>query len=172
MYRARWEHTVDKQVKMSQFSLKVESFSPPSLPDYTDVPVSALKPLSNNIASATSPMTFTMSLGPRGLYPATHLQLCYVFEGTGSIFPPEPITAGDLVKIGDYYEATVLPKNIVRSKVNEGESSTGKVVVYAWKGEKLLGSWEVGTIEGLGLEGYKSTDLARRRVEQWKKANQ
>ena len=30
---------------------------------------------------------------------------------------------------------------------------------------------EVGAVEGLGLEGYKSTDLARRRVEQWEKAD-
>ncbi|CAF9929962.1 MAG: hypothetical protein GOMPHAMPRED_005526 [Gomphillus americanus] len=125
---------------MSQFRLEIESFTPPSLPDYIGVPVSAIKPLYGNVTSPTSPMTFTISLGSRGLYPATHLQLCYVFEGTGSVFPPEFITAEDLVKTGDYYEVTVLPKSIPRSKVNEGESSTGKVMVYAWKWEILLGS--------------------------------
>lgn len=55
--------------------------------------------------------------------------------------------------------------NIPRAKVNHGMTSTAEVTVYAWKGEKLLGKWTVGQVEGLGIEGLKSSDLAISRAE-------
>lgn len=106
-----------------------------------------------------------ISLGENGLSPATHLQLCWSFENTGTIFAPNHITAKDLIKQGEHYEVVVPASEVIRAKVNEGETTTGEVIVFAWKREKLLGRFSVGFIEGLGLEGYKSFELAKRRVE-------
>jgi hypothetical protein len=41
-----------------------------------------------------------------------------------------------------------------------------ELIVYAWKGEKLLGKWTVGEIDGLGIAGMKSNELAMLRSEE------
>ncbi|KAK2603099.1 hypothetical protein N8I77_009581 [Diaporthe amygdali] len=166
--------------KIPQFSLSVHSFTPPTLPDRpADAPASAFRsPLIQSVAAATSPLSFTISLPSARdtdpLYPATHLQLSYNFEGTGEVFIPDVIKSQD-VKVEASSEAESERLYVVRSpadqipraKVNEGATSAAEVRVYAWRGEKLLGKWSVGRIEGLGIEGLKSHPLAILRRDTW-----
>lgn len=161
-----------------QFSLSVHSFTPPTLPDRpADVPASAFRSsLIPSPAAATSPLCFTVSL-PSGrdtdpLYPATHLQLTYNFEGTGEIFIPDVVTSRDLIKSADdtepnLYEVRTPADKVPRAKVNEGAPSAAEVSAYAWRGEKLLGKWTVGRVEGLGIVGLKSNPLAILRRDTW-----
>lgn len=161
---------------MSHFSLSVRSFTVPELPDQpTDVSPSVFRsPLLPSIIAATTPLSFTVSLSsPREtdpLYPATHLQLAYNYKGTGEIFVPSFITAKDLIKSStdeepNLYTIQVPPNDIPRAKVSSGGTSTAEVTVYAWRGEKLLGQWDVGRIERLGIVGLKPHRLATEITE-------
>lgn len=164
--------------KIPQFSLSIQSFTPPSLPDRpADAPASAFRsPLIPSAAAATSPLCFTVSLPSSRdtdpLYPATHLQLSYHFEGSGEVFIPDVITSRDLLKSGSQdephlYEVQTPADKVPRAKVNEGAPSAAEVYVYAWRGEKLLGKWNAGRVEGLGIVGLKSDPLAVLRRDTW-----
>ena len=59
------------------------------------------------------------------------------------------------------------PDEIPRAKVNQGATSAADVNIYAWRNEKLLGKWNVGRVEGLGLTGLKSHDVALLRQAAW-----
>ncbi|KAG6363682.1 hypothetical protein INS49_008783 [Diaporthe citri] len=105
----------------------------------------------------------TRNLPTDPLYPATHLQLSYNFEGSGKVFIPDVITSRDLVQSGSeaepsLYEVQALADKVPRAKVNEGAPSAAEVYVYAWRGEKLLGKWNVGRVEGLGIVGVGKYD--------------
>lgn len=163
---------------MSKFSLRVLSFTPPTLPEQpTDVPKSEFRsPIMRSVAAATSPLKFTVSLPSArdkdALYPATHLQLSYTYEGSGEVFVPSVIKSEDLVKSDTDEEPNVYvveapADEVPRAKVNEGTTSDGIVTVYAWRREKLLGKWTVGRIEKLGFVGLKSDDLAVLRQKTW-----
>ena len=164
--------------KIPQFNLSVHSFTRPILPERpANAPPSAFRsPLIPSAAAATSPLCFTLSLpaarGSDALYPATHLQLSYNFEGTGEVFIPDVITSRDLVKSDseaepNLYDVETPAHNVPRPKVNEGAPSAAEVFVYAWRGEKLLGKWTVGRVEGLGIEGLKSDPQAILRRDTW-----
>lgn len=106
------------------------------------------------------------------LYPATHLQLSFKFDGTGEVFIPDFVTPGDLARadreaLSNLYEVELSANNVPRPKVNEGASSAAEIFVYAWRGERLLGKWTVGRVEGLGIEGLKSDPLAILRRDTW-----
>lgn len=164
--------------KIPQFSLSIHSFTPPTLPERpVDAPASAFRsPLIPSTAAATLPLRFTVSLPTAretdSLYPATHLQLSYNFEGSGEVFIPDVITSKDLTKSEseaepNLYEVETPAQNVPRPKVNEGAPSAAEVFLYAWRGEKLLGKWTVGRVEGLGIEGLKSDPLAILRRDTW-----
>lgn len=165
-----------------QFSLTVKSFAPPTLPEVpADLDPSAIRsPHIPNVLSPTSPLYFTVSLPfareKDPLYPATHLQMAYYYEGTGEPISTNLITSKNLVNShadagSDIYTFEVPPDSILRAKVNHGESPQAEVRVRAWRNEKLLGMWTVGRIAKLGLEGFKSEPIHRRRVEEWKAKN-
>lgn len=158
------------------FTLSVHSVRLPTLPQLpADLEPSDIRSgLTLSALSATSPLQITLSLPltkPKDpLHPATHLQLSYKYRGTGEIFIPESITRERLVWIEDQlFELEVPPKDIPRAKVNHEQTTTAEVLVYAWKGEKLLGKWSVCQIEGLGIEGMKSDGVPRLRYETWMK---
>ena len=103
----------------------------------------------------------------------------FTFEGTGQIFLPRVLTGEDFDPVGEggdgdgsdggtLYTAQVAADEVPRVKVNEGASTTATISLFAWKGEKLLGKWDIGQIEGLGLTGLKSEEIHKRRVQQWK----
>ena len=161
-----------------KFDLTVRSFTPPTLPVVDgEIDPSAIR--SSHIPNVLSPTTslyFAVSLPSARsndpLYPATHLQMAYQYEGTGETISTNLITAKDIVSSGTeeepLYTVEVPPESIHRVKVNHGESPCAEVRVRAWRDMKLLGMWPVGRIESLGLEGFKSQPIHLRRVEQWK----
>ena len=162
-----------------KFSLTVRSFTPPTLPvvDAEIEPSAIRSPHIPNVLSPTSSLYFVVFLpsarNKDPLYPATHLQMAYQYEGTGEVFSSNLIMARNVVSSGTEEEPTlytieVPPESIPRVKVNHGESPLAEVRVRAWRDEKLLGMWPVGIIENLGLEGFKSQPIHLRRVEQWK----
>ncbi|KAJ6782145.1 hypothetical protein PWT90_07437 [Aphanocladium album] len=166
---------------MSQYNLSVHSLTPPTLPEIPEgTQPSDIRSgmIPGSFAAALSPLRFTLSLPdarPKNpLYPATHLQLTYFYPSSGEIYVPNLITPRDVVKADDdeeqstLYNVEIAPPDIVRVKVNEGETPDAEVRVNAWRNEKLLGKFTLGIIEGLGIEGLKSFDLAKRRVEAWK----
>ncbi|KAL1880071.1 hypothetical protein Daus18300_001434 [Diaporthe australafricana] len=175
--------------KIPEFSLCVRSFTPPTLPDQpaNASPSEFRSSLIPSAAAATSPLCFTVSLpcarDTDPLYPATHVQLTYKFEGTGEIFIPNVITSRDLEKASsieveaeaevggqageNVYVVQAPQQEVPRPKVNEGAPSAAEVSAYAWRGEKLLGKWSVGRIEGLGIVGLKSNPLAILRRDTW-----
>ncbi|KAJ2966105.1 hypothetical protein NQ176_g10304 [Zarea fungicola] len=167
---------------MAEYNLSVHSFTPPSFPEVPkETQPSEIRSglIAGSFAAATKPLFFTLSLPgaqeKNPLHPATHLQLTFAYAGTGEIFVPNLIMPGDLTEstsAGDaqstLYNVEISPRDIARVKVNEGESPDAEVRLYAWRKEKLLGKWVIGTIKGLGIEGLKSTDLAKKRVEHWK----
>lgn len=166
---------------MPDYELSVTSFTPPTFPEIPEgtQPEQVRSPLIvGALEAATSPLQFTLSLpGARPtnpLHPATHIQLTYTYPNSGEVYLPHSIMPSDLVRAdaGDerstLYDVELGPKDIARAKVNEGESPDAEVKVYVWRNEKLLGKWTVGIIKGLGLEGLKSFDVAKRRVEYWK----
>lgn len=154
--------------KMSRFKLSILSLDVPALPNQPPdaVPTDFHSPLQPSPLAPTSPMTITLSLSPirasDPLHPATHLQLAYTYKGTGDIFMPDVITAKDLLTTDDegVFMLEVQGKDIPRAKVSSGGMSAAVVNLYAWKGEKLLGRWQVGTIEGLGIVGMKPHRMA------------
>lgn len=168
---------------MQPFTLTVHSFTPPTVPpqpaglQHTDIQSPLI-----SIVPVTSPLRFTLALPSardnNSLFPATHLQLSYVFACTGEIFDPEVLTAETIRSprsqgTGEaeqkLYDVMIEPSRIPRAKVNSGESPDAEVIVYAWKREKFLGKFVLGRIEGLGFVGLKEHELAKRRVEQWNK---
>lgn len=140
---------------MPPFNLTVQSFNPPVLPPPSDS-------LSPAAIAAISPLTFTIALPSRGadpLYPATYLQLSYTFEDTSEIFVPNIITARDLTRPGPdaepgVYVCTVPTNEVPRMRVKQQTTGDADVTVHAWQGEKFLGKWMVGKVEGLGLVGH------------------
>lgn len=159
------------------FTLSIHSVTLPNVPEQPpDLEPSDIRsPISASALSATSSLRITLSLPlakPKDpIYPATRLQLSYKHQGTGEIFIPESITRERLVWVEDQlFELEVPPKDIPRAKVNHEQSTTAEVLLYAWKGEKLLGKWSVCEIEGLGIEGLKSDGVPRVRYETWMKA--
>ena len=165
-----------------KFTLTVDSFTLPSLPDVPpDIDPSTIRaPSIPNALSPTTPLYFTVSLPcareKDPLYPATHLQMAYFYEEKAEVISTNLITNKNLVDSSTeekphFYTVEVPPESILRAKVNHEESPAAEVRVRAWRYEKLHGMWVVGRIENLGLEGFKSEPLYRRRVEQWK-ANQ
>lgn len=163
---------------MPPFDLTITSFTPPKLPEvdaqsfasaeiksWALIPA-ALRPL--------SPLRFTIVLpGARSnnpLWPATHLQMQYRYGSNTGVFVPNIIGPDRLVQLeeANSFEVEIDPKDIPRCKVDDGNTSTVSVIVYAWKGEKLLGQWPVGEVERLGFEGFKSTELHKARVAVWK----
>ena len=165
-----------------QFSLTVQSFVAPDLPPVPkDIDHSLIKsPLIPNVLSPTSPLHLQLLLPCAResdfLYPATHLQFSYHYEGTGESIGADLITSREVVrgpsdeKVQDHfvYHVEVPPTSILRVKVNHGETPDADMRVRAWKNEKLLGMWTIGRIPGLGLEGFKSEPIHRLRVAQWK----
>lgn len=164
---------------MPDYQLSVHSLTQPTLPEIpkdtkpSDIPSGLI---TGNFAAATSPLRFTLSLPDarpaNPLHPATHLQLSYFYPGSGEVYVPDPIMPKDPTKTdaaGDetstLYEVVIGPAGIWRVKVNEGESPDAEARLYAWRNEKLLGKFVLGTVEGVGIEGLKSFDLAKRRVE-------
>lgn len=91
----------------------------------------------------------------------TNADLVPVVETSGSA------NDGNGSRTGSLYAAQVAAAEVPRVKVNEGASSAAMVSLFAWRGEKLLGKWDVGLVEGLGLEGLKSEEIHKRRVQQW-----
>jgi len=102
----------------------------------------------------------------------------FTFEGTGQIFLPRVLTGEDFDPLGEeghghgsdggnLYTAQVAASEVPRVKVNEGASIKATISLFAWKGEKLLGKWDIGQIERLGLTGLKSEEIHKRRVQQW-----
>lgn len=159
-----------------QFTLSVHSVRLPTLPRLPpDLEPSDIRSgLTPSALSATSPLQLTLSLPlakPKDpLHPATHLQLSYKYQGTGETFVPESITRERLAWIEDQlFELEIPSKDIIRAKVNHEQTTTAEVLVYAWKGEKLLGKWSVCHIEGLGIGGMKSDGVPRLRYETWMK---
>jgi hypothetical protein len=173
------------QAEMATFSLSIHSFTPATPPEQpADAPPSAFRSslfrssLIPSVASATTPLKFTMSLpGARHndpLYPATHLQLCYHYEGTGDVFVPKFITSKDLnnVESGTHeeqnvFEVQVQPEDVLRAKVNHGTTNLATLIIHAWRNEKLLGKWTAGEMENLGLVGLKSHEVALLRQATW-----
>lgn len=165
---------------MAQFSLTVEEFKPPTFPQPINIEPSDFR--SPLIPSATGTPTSSLDISislpfarsnKDPLYPATHLQLSFKYEGTGEIFLPAVIMSQDLhcsATVSYLYDIEVLPRSIPRAKVNHGATSTAEVVIYAWKGEKLLGNWTAGCIAELGIVGLKSTEVALLRQKTWKVA--
>lgn len=168
---------------MPEYRLSVHSLTPPTLPaipedaHHTDIRSGFSEGAKgSSYAAATSPLRFTLSLPdarPKNpLHPATHLQVTYFYAGSGETYVPRLIMPADVVKTGEesstLYEVELGPADISRVKVNEGETPDAEVRVNAWRNEKLLGKYTVGVIKGLGIEGLKSWDLAKRRVENWK----
>ena len=167
-------------INMAQFDLSIQSFTPPTIPETPpDIPPSAFKsPHLPSPVPVTSPLAFSVSLpsarDKNPLFPATHLQMTYSFEGTGEIFMTTLITSKDLVKLdtgadaeSTLFQVRIDPKDIPRPKVNHETTTDAHVRVYAWKREKLLGKWDVGDVEGLGISGLKSNDLAVLRQQTW-----
>lgn len=163
----------------TQFSISIESVRLPNLPPtsiHDTAPGTIRSPLIPSTLCATTPLCFTCDLPlarPKDpLYPATHLQLSYNFHDTGEVFIPRSITSEQFVAVGDagrLFEVQVPVEDVPRAKVNHGATTDAQVAIYAWKGEKMLGKWDVCKIEGFGIEGMKSNGLAILRVETWKK---
>jgi hypothetical protein len=166
---------------MAQFTLAVEEFKAPTFPQLTNIEPSDFRSplIPSATGTATSSLNITISL-PFGrdkdpLYPATHLQLCFKCEGTGSTFLPDVVTSRDLHLDNSttgsiLYNIELLPGSVPRMKVNHGQTTTAEVVIYAWKREKLLGNYTAGFIAELGVVGLKSTELALSRQKAWNKA--
>lgn len=162
-----------------QFNISIDSVKLPSLPQKSideTIPGTIRSPLIPSSLCATTPLCFTCHLSlarPKDpLYPATHLQLSYNFHDTGEVFIPRSITSERLIPVegaDQRFEIQIPVEEISRAKVNHGATTDAQVAIYAWKGEKMLGKWIVCKIEGLGVEGLKSNDLAMLRVETWKK---
>ncbi|KAJ4144276.1 hypothetical protein LMH87_003166 [Akanthomyces muscarius] len=167
---------------MPEYRLSVHSLTPPALPaipedaHHTDIRSGLSEGAKgSSYAAATSPLRFTLSLPdarPKNpLHPATHLQVTYFYAGSGESYVPRLIMPTDVVKTdadddsSTLYEVELGPADISRVKVNEGETPDAEVRVNAWRNERLLGQFTVGVIKGLGIEGLKSWDLAKRRVE-------
>lgn len=168
---------------MSKFQLAVEGFTVPTIPkqppELTRHDIAS--PHISSDCSPTDSLKVTLSLScarPKSaLYPATHLQLSFFYDGTGEVYLSRAIYQSDIT-VADCtdaaglpcYELTVPGIELLRVKVNEGKTADAQVRAYVWKSEKLLGMWELGTIENLGFVGMKSFDLHYRRLEQWNKS--
>ncbi|KAG9247118.1 hypothetical protein BJ878DRAFT_477658 [Calycina marina] len=200
----RHPSTITSSSKMSKFSLAVHSYTPPTLPPQpSDIQAATSdfkSPMlsSRSVAAATSPLLFIIALSAARptdpLYPATHLQITYRFEGTGEIFVPNLITSKNLVEVSGetssrdavessneaveeregegedakkLYRVEIPPADILRAKVNEGTTNDADVSVYAWRREKLLGKYAIGRIEGLGIVGLKAEPIHLLRQKNW-----
>ncbi|OAA31977.1 hypothetical protein AAL_01309 [Moelleriella libera RCEF 2490] len=156
---------------MAKFSLVVESFTPPTLPCQSKNASSSVNASSlvQSPDAATSPLRLTVrlpsALDTDLLYPATHLQLSYAFSAGTEIFAPAAITSRDIMQSGGEYLIQSPPGDIPRAKVKTGMTSAAGVRVHAWRGDKLLGTWVVGRIEGLGITDVKQLSLPFRRQQ-------
>lgn len=158
---------------MQPFTLTVHSFEAPTVPAQ---PADLLQHADHTITviPPASPLRFTLALPSardnNPLFPATHLQLSYVFSNTCEVFDPVSLSSEDLSSRGgleqNLYSVIVPASRIPRAKVNGDGSLDADVILYAWKRGKLLGKWTLGRIEGLGFAGSREQQLAKRRVEQ------
>lgn len=170
---------------MPEYKLTVHSLTPPTLPEvpedahHKDIRSGFTEGAKgNSYGAASSPLRFTLSLPdarPKNpLHPATHLQMTYFYPGSGEVYVPRFIMPAEVVKVNPDDESCTLysvelgPADINRAKVNEGETPDAELRMNVWKNEKILGRFTVGVIKGLGIEGMKSFDVAKRRVENWK----
>jgi len=89
----------------------------------------------------------TPSTSNNPIHPATSLQLAYLVSDM-EIYPPDRLTARDVV-VADDGLCTVLT-TVPTLKVGDrpGFPDTVVVELHAWKGERLLGRWEAGTLRG------------------------
>lgn len=167
---------------MPEYSVSLQSFTLPDLPpvsadgDHPEAIRSSLIP--GSFAAAKSPLRCTLSLpSPRArnpIHPATHVKLSYTFKGSGEIFVADSIQPEAFTKThaddeaSTLYDLAIAAEHVACVKVNEGETPDGEANLFFWKNEKILNKVTVGPIKGLGIEGLKSFDVARRRVENWK----
>lgn len=94
------------------------------------------------------------------------------WDNSGASYLPEPIISKDLIKSDDgddpdakIFTIEIPPNKVPRAKVDEGTSGNAEIRLDAWKNEKLLGQYDVATIHGLGLLGFKATEISLRRQE-------
>lgn len=179
---------------MSTFTLTVKSFTAPELPatpSPSEIQASHFKSphIPNPKYAATSPLTIVLSLpnarASNPLFPASHLNICFRFEGTGDVFCPDTIKSEDLqkstnsedtnapegMKSAHNYSLSIPASSIPRPKVNEGATTKAEVIAYVWRRENLLGKWTLGSVDDLGIEGLKSFPLHYQRMEAWKASN-
>ena len=116
-------------------------------------------------------VTFTTtSRGKNPIYPATYVQLSWTYAGE-EMFVDNVYTARDIDEENEgensssdiensdesggrsqrLYSLTIPQENIARKMCKPEEGRDAQVKLYAWRGEKLLGQWELGTVEGAGI---------------------
>ncbi|KAK5991003.1 hypothetical protein PT974_09278 [Cladobotryum mycophilum] len=111
-------------------------------------------------APPTHPLRISFTVSPfpaanpsNPIYPATHLQVSYRVGGQemfSDALVPRDILC-DNAEDGVY---SLSPGNVPAVRVRDGQGEgglTGEVVLHAWKGDKLLDSWVVGRIQGMGV---------------------
>ena len=161
------------------FDLIVVSHSQPPLKQPpSDIDPSLIRsPLIRNDFSPTLPLHITVELpaakAANPLYPASHLHVSYQYEGTAEVISTTLITKEYLTPLDDperpqTYTIEIPPEGILRAKVNDSQTPDATIRLRAWKGEKMLGVYDVGIYENLGYTGFKSQPIHLRLVEQWK----
>lgn len=118
---------------MQPLNLKVHSFTSPTPTTNRPLSIKLLLPSAAN--------------NPRNLLePATHLQLSYSYaDGKHEIFVPKLITSETMAVLDldeGLFEVEVTNGEIPKAKVG----GKADVVLYGWKGEKMLGRWRVGEV--------------------------
>ncbi|KAH8664658.1 hypothetical protein BX600DRAFT_302369 [Xylariales sp. PMI_506] len=147
---------------MPQFNLSVRSFTTPELAKQQGKGEATGAADQPSYLVATSPLSFTVAVqssrAKDPLYPATHLQLAYGFPGVGEIFDPSLITSKELMAKSTtndddddeskLYTVRVRPADIPRTRLNVEEAARhpADVHLYAWRGEKYLGKWDLGSM--------------------------
>lgn len=111
--------------------------------------------------TTTTPGTTRGRPGP--LYPATHLQLRWVFSDGTDVFTGEIAPGSIRTTRGEHdeeesggppditYHIELPREQMPRVPVTADEEGTADVTLYVWKGDKILGQWPVGQVEGLGV---------------------
>lgn len=127
--------------------------------------------ISSFSAPPSSPLTLSFTTTtpgttrgqPRPLHPATHLQLRWVFPNGTDLFTDE--IAPEIIRTtrGEHdegasggppditYHIELPRKQMPRVQVTADEEGAADVTLYVWKGDKVLGEWPVGKVEGLGV---------------------
>jgi hypothetical protein len=99
--------------------------------------------------TVTNPISAASSVSAGNpIAPATYLQLSFDFGGDIVVFPEEAMfTPRDIVPAlnGEEGEMTI---RMERTGVPKKGTLKPEVKIHGWKGEKILGSWEVGRVGG------------------------